>query len=71
MLKEEEEVRKQAQVMFQDQALSENQKGLFLKRKSEPVNESQTSAFLFNFKNPSEDEITQISSKLVSIDLSQ
>lgn len=71
MSKEEDEMKKQAQVIFQNESVSDHQKGVFVKRKAEPVDDVKTSTFLFNFKDPSEREITQIDAKLASVELSQ
>lgn len=71
MLKEEQELKKQAQVTFQNESVGDHQKGVFVKRKAESGDGVETSTFLFNFKDPSEREITQINAKLASVELSQ
>ena len=74
MLKEEV-VKQQQAVNFQPEALNETNKGVFVKRKI-PVDSQENSSkpsngFMFNFKDPSEDqELLKVTKSVNSIKLS-
>jgi hypothetical protein len=49
---------------------SESSKGLFVKKKAEVAGtELTTNKFLFNFKDPSNDDVTDVNNKLSRVDL--
>lgn len=71
MQKDEEAVKNQAQMNFDINKESDKlNKGVFLKKKSSCVSDETSKTFLFNFKNPSEDDLNQVTAKINSVGLS-
>lgn len=70
MQKEEDLLKSQAQLSFQLDEDSEPNKGMFVKKKASSEGHPTGNAFLFNFKDPSED-LSTVTSELDSITLNK
>ena len=68
MQKDEEN---QKNLSFQVDEESEHKKGVFLKKKSQTATDQTTNGFRFNFNDPSEDNLTDITSKVKSLEIKE
>ena len=70
MAKDEEIVKEQAKLNFDPDKDAERSKGLFVKKKVSSASEAEAKVFLFNFKNPSDEDLNEVTLKVNKVILS-